>query len=331
MVVNLAFAPIFSLFDAMSFNVVSRIGNTSSFGALRAWAAAGYMIFSPVSGMGMTHLGKVHDSYHIRVHINALLCVFTMGIVICILKLNFGYQKENESSSKTEKKIIGDGHEKGFSGLSKLFKSRKLWFFAFNVFIFGTLGGYHETFYQLFLEEEVLSNQAQIGITMAIGTFSEMMVMLFSGKILQRFKQEHALVIVHAVFFIRFLAYRFLTTWIVSPWITCPIDLAHGITFGLMWAASASSANAMAPAGMTATLQGLIGALYYNLGRGVGTLGGGLIQEAVGGRQTFFLLSFIALATGTSFVLFLCYSKRMNLETEKKDHTKECADISYEA
>ena len=67
--------------------------------------------------------------------------------------------------------------------------------------------------------------------------------------------QEFALVTVHLVFFLRFLAYRYLTTWIISPWITCPIDLAHGVTFGLMWAASASSANALAPAGMTATLQ----------------------------------------------------------------------------
>ena len=50
-------------------------------------------------------------------------------------------------------------------------------------------GGYHETFYQLFLEDEVLSNQAQIGVTMAVGTFSEMMIMLCSGKILQYIKQ----------------------------------------------------------------------------------------------------------------------------------------------
>ena len=49
-------------------------------------------------------------------------------------------------------------------------------------------GGYHETFYQLFLEEEVLSNQMHIGITMAIGTFSEMIVMLISGKILKYLK-----------------------------------------------------------------------------------------------------------------------------------------------
>ena len=57
MVINLAFAPIFSLFDAMSFNVLARSGSKSGFGSIRAWAAAGYMIFSPISGMGMTHLG----------------------------------------------------------------------------------------------------------------------------------------------------------------------------------------------------------------------------------------------------------------------------------
>ena len=60
MMINLSFAPIFSLFDAMSFNVLDRSENQGSFGSIRAWAAAGYMVFSPISGMGMTHLGKYH-------------------------------------------------------------------------------------------------------------------------------------------------------------------------------------------------------------------------------------------------------------------------------
>ena len=78
--------------------------------------------------------------------------------------------------------------------------------------------------------------------------------------------------------------------------------------------------------------QGLVGALYYNLGRGVGTLGGGLIQEAVGGRQTFFILSFIALSTGASFVIFLClYKRSRNTDVEaEKPRVKEMDDITCE-
>ena len=181
--------------------------------------------------------------------------------------------------------------------------------------------------------------------------------------------KETALLVVHAVFFMRFLAYRFFTVWVSSPWITCPIDLAHGVTFGLMWAASASTANAIAPSGMSATLQvthqmdsfepetiptrnmweylfgkipptsfqnrrnsdiesfflihfslnfqGIVGALYYNLGRGTGTLIGGYIQNEIGGRQTFFYLSFVALTTGIVYIVFILSRRNTgNAETE---------------
>ena len=65
MIINLAFAPIFSLFDAMSFNILVKSNSHSSFGTIRAWAAAGYMIFSPISGMGMTHLGESYKIKHV--------------------------------------------------------------------------------------------------------------------------------------------------------------------------------------------------------------------------------------------------------------------------
>ena len=59
---------------------------------------------------------------------------------------------------------------------------------SFHVLVFFS-GGYHETFYQLFLEEEVASSQAQIGVTMAIGTLSEMVFMLISGKLFTAIRQ----------------------------------------------------------------------------------------------------------------------------------------------
>ena len=58
-----------------------------------------------------------------------------------------------------------------------------------------------------------------------------------------------------------------------------------------------------------------MGALYYNLGRGAGTLIGGYIQNEIGGRQTFFNLSFVALATGIVYTVFIL-SRRKTVKAE---------------
>ena len=60
-----------------------------------------------------------------------------------------------------------------------------------------------------------------------------------------------------------------------------------------------------------------MGALYYNLGRGTGTLIGGYIQNEIGGRQTFFYLSFVALTTGIVYIVFILSRRNTgNAETE---------------
>jgi hypothetical protein len=57
---------------------------------------------------------------------------------------------------------------------------------------------------------------------------------------------QGCLLLVYASYAFRFLAYAFL---VPSPWVTVPVDLFHGLTFGLMWATSASYANVIAPEG----------------------------------------------------------------------------------
>ena len=63
----------------------------------------------------------------------------------------------------------------------------------------------------------------------------------------------------------RFVSYSLLPT---PSFLTYPIDCLHSVTYGLMWATGASYASAVAPRGAEATLQALVGALYYNAGKG---------------------------------------------------------------
>lgn len=61
---------------------------------------------------------------------------------------------------------------------------------------------------------------------------------------------------------IRLLGYSLL----INPWFVLIIEPLHSITFGLMWASAANYANILAPPGMQATVQGLVGGIHFGIG-----------------------------------------------------------------
>eukprot|EP00056_Hartaetosiga_gracilis_P022847 m.33450 g.33450 ORF g.33450 m.33450 type:complete len:253 (+) comp9864_c0_seq1:86-844(+) len=81
-----------------------------------------------------------------------------------------------------------------------------------------------------------------------------------SGYIMKRFGVRNCLVFTFICFFFRFLIYSLMK----SPWTVLAAEPLHGITFALMWASCTNFANEIAPPGLGATMQGLLGQ-YVNV------------------------------------------------------------------
>lgn len=85
---------------------------------------------------------------------------------------------------------------------------------------------------------------------------------LGSGHVIKHLGPVSCLYIAMAALTIRLLGYSLL----INPWFVLIIEPLHSITFGLMWASAANYANILAPPGMQATVQGLVGGIHFGIG-----------------------------------------------------------------
>merc|ERR1711907_146001 len=101
-----------------------------------------------------------------------------------------------------------------------------------------------------------------------------------SSAILDKLGVYGTLSLVGSAYAARFLYYRLL----IEPWAVLPAEILHGITFAALWSVSVSHAQSLAPPGQAAILQGLVEALHWGLGYGLGAYIGGVMYEDFGAR-----------------------------------------------
>jgi PPP family 3-phenylpropionic acid transporter len=141
--------------------------------------------------------------------------------------------------------------------------------------------------------KELGAGTSMMGIALTIGTITEVPVLFFGNRLLRLFKPYGLFMLAAAVTAIRVLLFAANST----PAFALVIQLLNGFTFPAMWMAGVAWANAHAPQGMTATAQGLFGAMTFGFGMAVGGFLGGPLLESLGGRGLYLVFGSIALAT----------------------------------
>jgi len=73
----------------------------------------------------------------------------------------------------------------------------------------------------------------------------------------------------------------------VNVWLILPVELLHGITFGLTWSVGSKKCSIISPPGLEATTQSVFQGLMFGLGYGLGGLIGGQVYELRGPSTAF--------------------------------------------
>lgn len=240
---NITFSPIMSLGDAIAYDTLGE-ERRLKWGKQRVWGTIGFALFAVLSTVSM-------DLSETKSFTVAFFLFTALNIATAVVAFFIHISKDIHSGQMTK-------------GVMKIFKVGRNCVFFLIVFYFGFLTGAIEAFLYWFLEAE-LGNQHKIipGLCVLVACTSETVFLFFSGRILKNFGQVQCLYVVFIAYFVRFIAYSFLE----NAWAVLPIELTHGITYGVCWAAATSYASSIAPPGMSATFQGLVSGIHFGFGK----------------------------------------------------------------
>jgi PPP family 3-phenylpropionic acid transporter len=150
--------------------------------------------------------------------------------------------------------------------------------------------------------KELGTAESLMGVVLTIGVLSEIPVLFFSNRLLQRFTANGLLLLAMIVTGLRLVVLAMVQT----PEAALLLQLINGLTFPAMWIAGVAYADQYAPPGMRSTAQGIFGAMVFGLGLAIGGFVGGPILEQAGGQAVFLIYGVIVLAVTLAVALLQC-------------------------
>jgi PPP family 3-phenylpropionic acid transporter len=280
LVVLLAFfiAPIMPIVDN---SVMDHLADhKDQYGKLRLWGAIGWGATAPVIGWVIERSDMSWAFYGYMILMSAALLV----------------------TWKLTVSQAGIG-SKFWTGLRSLLSNPSWSLFLFTVFVFGIGSSVIQNFLFLYMND-LEASKTLMGLSLMFATISELPVLYFSDRLLNRFGSTGMIIFSMSFLVLRLLAYSFIRI----PLLILMIQLLHGPTYSAMWVSGVSYAAKNAPHGMGATAQGLFSGVLLGLSAAVGAFIGGFLYENIGPVAMFRLIGFLVLL---GIVLFLLIGKKI--------------------
>jgi len=264
------YAPIISFLEAVTMDVLGK--EKKSYGRIRAWGSISFI------GMVLV-LGKIIDLYSVDIILILILAGSLMLAAISIRIPAFKAKKPDLLQP----------------GAGSLLDSRVI-IFLFCAFLMLVSHGAYYGFFSIHLAK-LGYGSTFIGVAWALASTAEILVMVKSDKIFDRFSLENVL-------FVSFLvaAARWMILFLAGSTVVILLSqILHAVTYGSFHMASVLYIDRLAP-GQSKTLgQAVNNALTYGLGLMVGFFINGYVYEITGSHTLFLMSALIALAGGMLF------------------------------
>jgi PPP family 3-phenylpropionic acid transporter len=261
-------------------------GHSKSYGATRAFGAAGWGIWAWCAG-------AIFDRYGLDAMGPTLLLALTP---ILPLVWFVPVEKRGATTAST------------FSAWRKLLTVDVL-IFLVVVYITAILLCVVDVYRTPFLAELGASNEL-LGFSITTTSISEFPFFFVAGYFLKRLPVPAILLAVLLAYSVRMFWYSVIT----DPWLTIPAELLHGVQFALGWAASTTYVATLLPPELSSSAQGLLAAVQWGAGSSTGALVGGWVLGAYGARTLFRVCAGLALVGAAIMVWSMRRTRRLERE-----------------
>jgi PPP family 3-phenylpropionic acid transporter len=235
------------------------------FGRVRLGGTIGFALMAAVAGIAVQNTG-------LRAAFWIAGSLYLLGLLIS-LKFDHG------------KRVANPGPKPGAGSLLR----DPRWIIFLGIAFAGGVALTAVNNYLFPLMEELGAKGSAMGIALTVGSVLEFPALFFSNRLIRLFK-PYGLFLLSMVFT---AARLLLLGWNASPDLILLIQLLNGLSFPLMITAGVAYAHDRAPAGFTASAQGIFSATVFGVGCAAGGFIGGPLLETLGGRGLFLVFGII--------------------------------------
>ncbi len=264
------FSPIISFLEAVTMDVLGDA--KKSYGRIRAWGSISFIVMVVV-------LGKIIDQYSIDI---ILVLILAGSAVLAVI--SFGIP----AIQATKKDLLAPG--------AGSLLDKQIIVFLFCAFLMLVSHGAYYGFFSIHLANMGFGSTF-IGITWALASTAEILIMINSNKLFSRFSLQNVLFFSFLVAAARWMILFFAQ----SATVILLSQILHAITYGTFHMASILYIDRLAPEKAKTLGQAVNNALTYGLGLMVGFFVNGYVYEITGSFTLFLMSSCIALAGGLLF------------------------------
>ncbi|CAH1964467.1 unnamed protein product [Acanthoscelides obtectus] len=271
----------------------------ADYGLQRIYATIGGMISSPISGWMIDYAskGKSYTDFRPIFFLYAAL-KFISGILMLFINLKF---------KKAAVSVITD--------VLTVLRKVEMIALLLSCIVLGCAWGFIESFL-FWLLDDLGASKSLMGLTVTVGGFVGIPLLVLSGPIVKRAGHANVIFIGFIFYAIRLLGYSLL----YNPWLCLVFEAMESITFGLSFTAAVTYAARLSTVTTDTTIQGVLGGLYYGVGKGIGSLVGGYLIHPIGIRHTFQLFAGTTLVIG---IVYFCF-----YHLYMKQHPSQGTDIT---
>ncbi|WEG15468.1 MFS transporter [Alkalihalophilus pseudofirmus] len=273
-VLFLFLSPLTALGDSLSQKTATLKG--VSFGRIRMWGSLGFATTSLLTGYVLTTIGVER--------------VMIPMIIMAVLALVMALTIEDVKGTNKPVTII--------SAL-KIGLNKKLMFFLLCVVFISITHRANDSYLGLYIVD-LGGAESLIGWAWFVGVSAEALVFATSPLWFRKFNPLSFIVIAGFIYSIRWV----LMGMITSPWMVLPLQLTHGISFGMFYIAAFQYVNKLIPEHLQATGHVLFITTFFGLSGIFGSLFGGWMIDGFGLKALYFCLGVSALIGVAGLMIF---------------------------
>lgn len=270
-------APVIPLADD---TVLARLGaDTDRYGRIRVWGAVGWGVAAPVVGL-------LEERWGLRAAFASYLVLMGACFVLAL-------------RMPATARARGSGYWQGL----RLLLASPGWVSFLLLLLAGGTGLATVHSYLFLYMSDLGARGTLMGAALSAATVSELVAFVLAARMLARLGPRGVLLLGTAATIVRLAAYSVIR----APGLVLAVQLLHGLSFSATWVAAVSFAHRMAPPGLGATAQALVGSVVFGVAAAAGAGLGGLLYQAGG---PFAMYRWAAVALIVAVAVYVPWSRR---------------------